>query len=476
MTDFDPMIRIALSALLWAWLIVVLYKSLLLSRQGTVGLPLAFVLSTTLLHVGALVHLIPTYDHTLNPYLASWSYTQETVAAGFEASVLGILGFTVGVVLANRWLRFRPSDMLPPSPAFLLWTSKLLIAAGVGGTLLSVFAGGFIGSLPGLTAILGGFKNLLLLGVCGLILHFSLMRQRRNLLLAVIGGAVAVVGVQMFTEGILGDSVAAAITIISFALILFRRKTSGMMKGLIVLMAASYLMLVAAVGWLDIRGEVRASVWGQAGMSERVGTFVNAVSNIKIFDAGYQTHLEYLDTRMNHNVIIGKAVEQLTASPSLSANGETILLAVLGWVPRAIWRDKPTRGGSDTASLYTGQRLSDSSSFGTGPIFEFFINFRNPGVLIGMLVYGFILRWLDIRSVSMIKDGNLLNASYFFVAGAAMITPMNTLFFIVNGAVTSAIAAGIVVFAARRRLRRQERIALAATRQVLHRQPRHLRP
>lgn len=457
MTDFDPTVSIVLAASLWAWLIVLLYKSLLHSRHGSAGLPLAYVLSTTLTHIGALVHLIPTYDHTLNAYLASWSYSNETVAAGSVTSTLGILGFTGGVVLANRFIPLGLRSKVSPSPALVLWISKLLIAVGLGGTFFPMFAGGLVVSLPGVTAILSGFTNLLVLGICGLILHFALLQQRRNTILAVFGGAAAVVGIQMVMVGILGGSVAAAVTIISFALVLFRRKTTTMLKGLFWLMVASYFLIVASVGWLEIRQEVRAAVWAGGSLTERVQAFGTAVTNMKILDLGNQTHLEYLDTRMNQNIIIGKAVERLTAYPSLYTNGETILSAAFGWVPRAIWADKPSRGGSETVATITGQRISDHTTVGTGPIVEFYMDFGFAGVFLGMLAYGYILRWLDIRSARVFRDGNLLNASYFFAAGAAMIAPMTDLFFIVNGAVTSAIAAGIIFFAAKRHLRRRER-------------------
>ena len=369
--------------MLWCGLIVVLYRSLLRSRHRSSGLPLAFVLSITLEHCGGLVHLDPSYDHNANAYLAGWSYTRETVATGVETSVIGILAITVGVILANRIIPFRIIATQAPSPKLLPAASKVLIVLGIAATVPPVFFGDVIEALPGLAAVIGGFKNLLLLGICGLILYFALMRQRWNYILAVGGGCAVVLGTQMFAKAILGDSVAGAITIISFVLVLFQPKSSSMIRGLISLAVISYLLLIAAVAWLDIRGEVREAVWGQASFSERVYAFTNAVANLKMFDGSYQGHLEFLDARMNQNVTIGKAVEQLTEYPSLYRNGETLLLAAFGWVPRALWPTKPARGGSEEVSIYTGVELSDTSTFGTGPIFDFLINFGTTGVFIG---------------------------------------------------------------------------------------------
>lgn len=451
MIYFDPEFRIVLCALVWCALVVVTYQASLLSQHRSVGLPLGYVLVTTLMHAGALVHLSPNYDHNANSYLASWQYTKDTVAAGAELSVVGLLFFVVGLLIANLMVCGVARPRRGPSSDVLPVVSKLLVIVGIAATVIGSAGAGAIASVPGLMAIIGGFKNLLLLGVCGYIYHFALMRQQRNVLLAIFAGIVVVVGVQMLTAGILGDSVASAILLLSFALMTFQPRLGPMLKGLAALCLGSYVLLLAALGWLDIRSEVRSAVWSGAGVWERVDAFSSAVAKVRIFDGSYQEHLELLDVRMNHNVVMGKAVEQLSAIPSLYANGETLWAAALGWVPRAIWPEKPERGGSELASLYTGQRLSETTSFGTGPIFEFFINHGLLGVVFGCLIYGFLLRWFDVRSAALIDGANPLKISPYFAAGVVMVTPFNTLMFIVNGAVSAAVAAVFVTWAVGRR-------------------------
>lgn len=463
MTDLDPATRIALAALVWAALIVIVYRTTLLSKHRSAGLPLAFVLATTLFHCGGLVHLSSTYDHNLNRYLLSWNYTRETVAYGIEASMVGILGIVMGIKLANLGLANGGFAQSAPQQ-LLLSSSRFLIGVSAGVILLGMLARDTVASLPGVGAVLWGFNSLLLLGICGLVLHFSLLRQTRNVVLATFCGACAVIGIQMFTIAILGDSTSGAIIVVAFSLMLFRPTFPSMLKGLISLVAVGYLILLAAVGWLDIRSEVRSAVWSNASLSDRIDAFVSAASAVKVFDPTHQDHLEWLDMRMNHNVTVGKTVELLTNTPSLSANGETLLLAVFGWIPRALWPDKPERGGSEMVALYTGQKLTVTSTFGTGPIFEFFINFGWWGVFFGCTLYGFVLRFLDIRSARIFADGNLVRSGPYFAAGVAMVAPMNNLFFIVNGAITAAIAGGIAIHLARHLLGTQVKVVEALPR------------
>lgn len=438
MLDLDPLTRIFVSAILWAILLVFIFKIILFSRHRSTGLPLAFALNMSLVHVGAIVHLTPGYNHHANAYLRSWQYTTATVADGIEVSLLGLFSIFLGVLLADA---FVTAPARPPqySPR-LLGSSKFLAFVGFSSILLAFAGSRLAGDIPGLSAMLGGFSNLFTLGACGVILHFAKAGQPRRILLSAAFAIALLVGTQMVTTGILGDSIASAITIIGFWLALFRPTFTSISKGIVSLFLIGYVAIFLAVGWIDIRDVVRASVWSGDDYSERINTIADAISNSKIMDSDYQKHLEYMDMRMNQNVIIGKTVETLNAMPHTIANGETLILAIVGWVPRAIWPEKPMRGGSSFASTYTGVQLASGTTFGTGAIFEFYINFLLPGVLLGGICYGFLLRWLDFKAGYFMYDGDIISASPYFAAGATMVTAMNSMFFIVNSAVTAAIA------------------------------------
>lgn len=433
MTDFEPSTRIALCALLWGYLIVKLYKSLVRSRQGTVGLPFAYVLTTMLVHIGALVYLDPGYDNTFNRYLESWSYTPDTVATGLEVSVLGILGFTGGVSLANHIISSCEKGIGGKYEIYLLKESKILFYIGAGSVVFTFIGIGIVNSLPGLQALTVGLYNLLILAVCGFLLYLHQVNLRSRYLVVGLAGAAGLVAIQMIRTGILGDSVAAALIVVCFMLAVSQRRKRSITKGIVMLAVISYTVVASGVVWMEIRDDLRTAVNRGAGFSERVEVVAKALSSTAFFDPTDVTHLELIDMRMNHNVIIGKTVENIADRPELIRHGDSIMLALFGWVPRIIWTSKPTRGGSDEVSLYIGRAMSSGSTFGTGPIFELYINFLYTGVLVGMAIYGFILRWFDIRSAMRLYNGQALGSSNYFAAGVAMVTAMDSLFFIVNG-------------------------------------------
>ena len=74
MIDLDPTNKIALYAVLWGCLLLLTLANLSGSRHRSTGLAFAFLMIYTAMHAGALVHLVEGYDHTFDPYLASWHY------------------------------------------------------------------------------------------------------------------------------------------------------------------------------------------------------------------------------------------------------------------------------------------------------------------------------------------------------------------------------------------------------------------
>jgi hypothetical protein len=77
--------------------------------------------------------------------------------------------------------------------------------------------------------------------------------------------------------------------------------------------------------------------------------------------------------------------------------GETYKSLVGAFVPRVIWRDKPTKAlGQGFGHRYALIHESNKSTAINLPILvEFFINFGGTGVIIGMLIVGVIYRVLD---------------------------------------------------------------------------------
>jgi hypothetical protein len=81
--------------------------------------------------------------------------------------------------------------------------------------------------------------------------------------------------------------------------------------------------------------------------------------------------------------------------------GNQILGVVLFWVPRDLWAGKPIDTGAFLAE-YKGYQFENLSA----PLWaEFFINFAWVGVLVGMVLFGFLVRRLDIRAETALRGG-----------------------------------------------------------------------
>lgn len=440
--------NIAILGGLWAALVILAFRFLISQRFDSVGLSLAFVLNMSLMHVGGLVHAVEGYDHRLNSYLITWNYTRETVFLGFGASLIGLLAFVFGTILAGRVFGRPWVPVVATTHRFrlLLWRgSLLLVVVGVGTLVLEIVFAALNISFPGMAAILGGARNAIIVGSCGLVLYFA-MRQRYNISWVIALTAISGLPIYtMITTGIIADAVPSSIVLVSFCLVFFRPNGFFIIRSIAVFLVALYAMVIASVMWLEIRPALRQAVaWG-AGYSERLNIVIDRLTKVTLFDGRNRTHLGLIDARMNHSVTVGKAIEQLAASPEEFENGRSIGLALAGWVPRVIWPNKPERGGSNFVDMHINKSTASNTSLASGPVFEGFVNFGYSGVIGLMLFIGIFIRYLDIRAAQMLVEGNIVRAVPAFLAAIPMITTSNTMFFIVNGVVSSWIV-GILIW------------------------------
>ncbi len=90
MTDFyTSPYYILFHASLWFGCTALLLYRLNRSVQGSSGLPLAYAFNLIAMHIGFLVYLDSSYEHSLDPYLKAYRFTSETVLRGVEATSLG---------------------------------------------------------------------------------------------------------------------------------------------------------------------------------------------------------------------------------------------------------------------------------------------------------------------------------------------------------------------------------------------------
>jgi len=173
-------------------------------------------------------------------------------------------------------------------------------------------------------------------------------------------------------------------------------------------------------------------------MLKRVERVLETVSTIDGFDLHSQKHLRTIDARLNQNLLVGAAVDKLSQSGEY-ARGETFLAALLAFVPRALWPNKPVlAGSSDLASRFTGFRFAKGTSVGIGQVMEFYANFGTWGVWIGFLLMGIVVTLFDSFAREDLLRGDWQGYSFWIMIGLS--------FLLVGGVLVEATASAGAAF------------------------------
>ena len=179
--------------------------------------------------------------------------------------------------------------------------------------------------------------------------------------------AVLLPTVFLLVSGILADSVSIAFAIFAFYLTLRPVSGGAFVRNLVLTGALMSFSFVFAVFYLQMRGELRELVWGGGSMSSAAGLTISAAQKFDTASFSSYSALTAIDGRLDQNILVGLAIEKLRVLPNTYENGETILMAFVGWVPRFIWTNKPVRGGSAFVFKHTGKVSAEGITFGAGP-------------------------------------------------------------------------------------------------------------
>ena len=71
--------------------------------------------------------------------------------------------------------------------------------------------------------------------------------------------------------------------------------------------------------------------------------------------------------------------------------------------------------------------FAEGTSVGLGQVLEFYINYGVPGVIVGFLLLGMALRWIDIGFVNALQNGNIEGCVVFFLLGSGAVQPGGSL-------------------------------------------------
>ncbi|HBY61291.1 MAG TPA: hypothetical protein DEH78_15835, partial [Solibacterales bacterium] len=137
-------------------------------------------------------------------------------------------------------------------------------------------------------------------------------------------------------------------------------------------------------------------------------------------------HLELLDLRLNQNWLVGAAVQYIENTGEF-AEGATIRGAFMAMIPRLVWPDKPPNSSGRLVSQYTGIEFAQGTSVGVGQVMEFYINYGRIGIVVGFLLIGLLLAFLDTRAYRALVTGDFTTFVTFFVMALAATSLGNSL-------------------------------------------------
>lgn len=395
----------------WAVVAVVLVWSQWRWGGASCGIPFAYFIGLAIIHVpGAVLYLDPTYEF----------YIPQVVETGFQITTLGIVGFTVGVLIAGTRSRIPRrrvtstqaevvSRATAPEINRLAWIF-LLYGFAVQFVVIPVLQGFF------LTALLSGLAQLTVAGTC-LGLYAAYISGDRALLRRWLLVASAFPAVTLLSSAFLGYGVYALLVVVSFAVALFRPRLWSIFPFAV----AMFLGISIFVTYARDRGEYRAAISQEgASLEQRVERVINTFTNFELVDLDNPKHRKNIDLRLNQNELVGAAEAHIAAGRSDYANGETFWVAFVAPIPRVLWPGKPQFGGSgNTVAEYTGYSFDDSTSVGLGQVLEFFINFGWAGEFWCYVLFGALCRRFDMHAGFALHAGEYGRFLLFFMPAMA---------------------------------------------------------
>lgn len=386
------------------------------SKRPSVGLPLCYAFALTITHFfGAMIYAVPSYSPS-SAILKQAGNNLNTTFAGFNLTVEGFFGLVLGWFAATAFLgqgtslqlrRMTPA-VRERMPRFLLSLSFLFffIFAPILRAVPSLGSMGNAGTgLSVIAAALGCWKA-------------WVRRDTKLLLWWVVGSTIAFPATTLLFMGFMGYGVGAATILWLFVFSFYRPRWQSVM----LLVLCCYGGLSLYINYMVSRGAIRRSVWGDQAMSSRVDAVRRMFLNFEFFNLKNNDHLELIDVRMNQNHLVGTCVNYMERSGMEFEHGKTLAVAAVAWVPRLLWPGKPVTGGSGgIVAKHTGMSFGEGTSVGVGQIMEFFINFGHLGVVIGLGVMGFLLRWFDLRAAQHLMAGDYWSFARWFLPAMGML-------------------------------------------------------
>ncbi|MGP0094518.1 MAG: hypothetical protein ACLPKB_31915 [Xanthobacteraceae bacterium] len=414
--------------LIWVGVCAVM---MLLGNQGrphSAGLPLAYLLGLSIIHVpGAMVYIDSE----------NWETKADWTRVGFEQTVIGMVAFLVGVLIA-RFTSFASRQGGSVTPARDLAALDRLGVLYFSAGLVCFMSMQFLGSVASLSAIISSLGALMIVGAC---LRLWVARQGgdRGKQWQTIAVLPLLPLLTLVKDGFLGFGTYWVLAIGAFVLNQSKRSRAVYF---VLAPIVAFVGLSTFVNYMASRDEYRKLVWyQQIGIGDRIQRIADIFQNFEWVDFANSKHRFAIDGRLNQNLLIGLAAQRLESGSVDYASGATIGEMIVALIPRALWPDKPqVGGGGNVVQHFTGFKFAEGTSVGAGQVLEFYVNFGVWGVIGGFLVLGWLIGFMDLRIIDSLERGEQSGFVLWFLIGAALLNPGGNLLEVVTTSASAAIA------------------------------------
>lgn len=416
--------------IIWAALAVAFMMIGQGTRVGSAGLPLAYFLELSLIHVpGALV-----YAGT-----PKWQSQYVLTFAGFQQTVLGMGAFLAAVLIARLMTGDSPvrskQAAICNSPATLKRVSLVYIGLGFSFFVLTPY----ISRIPSGGAMSAALASLLIVG-----LAIRIWEARQSGSDLRIWQTAALLPLLPLTT-LLKDGFMSFGTnwLICSGAFFFTQSKTSRPAYILAMPLVAFIALSVFVNYMASRTEYRELVWYQdAGITQRLGRIGKMIEGFEWLDFSSQRQKDAIDERLNQNVLVGMAIDRLARRVVEFADGSTLSDMALALIPRAIWPDKPAvGGGGDVVERFSGYVAQAGTSVGAGQVLEFYANFGDMGIIAGFALCGLLIGRVDLAAINCLRSGDDARFLLWFLPGLAMIQPGGNLLEIVASVASTVIAA-----------------------------------
>jgi len=424
---------------LWILLIPAGYWLLRGAGQDHSGMSFAYLLLFSIGSLpGALVLWAPWHAR----------YPRELVESGVILSAVGILFFFLGSLAGPRMNReyLARTGLLSQAPVPL--SRDTLTRFAIVLIILGVFSRAILILAPNIPSVTSVLAALFYCLIVGLMLLVYVAIQARSLVRAAVPVLImfSIVLFVLVAEGFLGFGVTYSLMLLCFALARIKFRLWFIPAALI----AVFLGLSLFVTYLRDRTQIRDVVWSGASLEERAGAFGDSVFDFEFFDPKNALHLTAIDNRLNQNVLVGLAAENLLRGETLYAEESILLSALFAVIPRAIWPDKPSvGGGGDVVSRFTGIIFAAGTSVGAGQILEYYVMYGWVSLIMLMFLHGALLAFIGCLASRALAQGQLFMFVRAMLAGIALVQPGGNLSEITSSFIAALIAGFLLQLALR---------------------------